>query len=89
MIILDYMNNTQLEFWQQCRDWMIAVGALEDDIEYNSLNEFVLALQDGVRLCKLANILETGCIEESTIYFHASDSSVSFYIIVDQNCMET
>lgn len=70
-------KKSQNDFWQKCRDWMISVGALEKDIEYNQLIEFALALKDGVRLCELANILKKGCIENSSVHFYTSDSYVS------------
>ena len=72
----------QYELWQQCRDWLINVGALERNIECNHLRELGAALKDGVRLCKLANILKDGCIEKSSIYVIISDSSVSFDTII-------
>ncbi|KAE9553599.1 hypothetical protein FO519_003194 [Halicephalobus sp. NKZ332] len=77
-MVLGWMSQDlpQYELWQKCRDWLITVGALERNIDCNHLKELGAALKDGVRLCKLANILKEGCIEKSSIYVIISDSSV-------------
>lgn len=75
---LDWMSQDQRELWQECRDWLVTVGALERSMIINQLKELGAALKDGIRLCKLVNILKDGCIDNRSIYVIISDSSVSY-----------
>ncbi|KAE9553971.1 hypothetical protein FO519_002835 [Halicephalobus sp. NKZ332] len=68
-------NISKKEFWQECRDWLMNVGALERDIKCNELEELGMVLKDGIRLCYLINILKDESIEKGEIYFNNSDLS--------------
>jgi hypothetical protein len=69
------------ELWEQCADWLIeAKIELPNQSSKLQLRDLAASLKDGVRLCKLANTLKSGCVEYRHIY-NIQGSEVCFFNI--------
>lgn len=53
--------------WQGCIDFLRSAELLEENIQIETVDQLAVLLLDGVRLCKLANFLFPGSIEEHRI----------------------